>query len=109
MGENFGRFGGLLLIHQSFICQNVVRFLSSNMEWALPLPTAKVFSTNFLAVPILPQFSPTKVLCYTVLNAHPLVKYYILEKPTIILWYIHISCKCIILNYPSIIIKYGTT
>ena len=40
--------------------------MSSNIEWALPLPIAKVFSTNFLAVPTLPKFSPTKVLCYTV-------------------------------------------
>ena len=40
--------------------------VSSNIEWALPLPTAKVFSANILVVPILPKFSPTKVLCYTV-------------------------------------------
>ena len=40
---------------------------SSNIEWALPLPTAKVFSDNFLAVPTLPKFSPAKVLCYMVI------------------------------------------
>ena len=40
--------------------------VSTNIEWALPLPTAKVFPANFLAVPTLPKFSPTKVLCYTV-------------------------------------------
>ena len=37
--------------------------MSTNIEWALPLPTAKVFSANFLAVPIPPRFSPAKVLC----------------------------------------------
>ena len=41
--------------------------MSSNSEWAFSLPTAKVFSANFLAVPIPPKFSPAKVLCYTVL------------------------------------------
>ena len=41
--------------------------VSSNIEWALPLSTAKVFSANILAVPIPPKFSPAKVLCYSVL------------------------------------------
>ena len=40
--------------------------MSSNSEWAFSLPTAKVFSANFLAVPILPKFSPAKVLGYMV-------------------------------------------
>ena len=48
--------------------------MNSNIEWALPLPTTKVFSTNFLAVPTPPKFSPTKVLCYTV---HTNIKIYI--------------------------------
>ena len=30
--------------------------MSSNSEWAFPLPTAKAFSANFLAVPIPPKF-----------------------------------------------------
>ena len=40
--------------------------MSSNSEWAFPLPTAKIFPANLLAVPIPPKFSPAKVLCYTV-------------------------------------------
>ena len=40
--------------------------VSSDIEWALPLPTAKVFFANFFAVPIPPKFSPAKVLCYMV-------------------------------------------
>ena len=40
--------------------------VSSNIEWALPLSTAKVFSANILVVQIPPKFSPAKVLCYTV-------------------------------------------
>ena len=32
----------------------------------MPLPTAKVFSANFLAVPTPPKFSPAKVLRSTV-------------------------------------------
>ena len=44
--------------------------VSSNIEWALPLPTAKVFSGNILAVPNPPKFYPAKVLCYTVYISH---------------------------------------
>ena len=43
-----------------------IGLVSSNIEWALPLPTAKVFSTNVLTVPTPPEFSPTKVICYKV-------------------------------------------
>ena len=34
--------------------------VSSNIEWALPLPTAKVFSANILAVSAPPKFIPPK-------------------------------------------------
>ena len=43
-----------------------IGLVSSNIEWALPLPTAKVFSTNILTVPTPPEFSPAKVMCYMV-------------------------------------------
>ena len=71
MAQNFGGFGGSLPIRQSFIRQKVVRSCElKNIEWALPLPTAKVFSANILAVPTPPKFYPAKVLCYTVYNSH---------------------------------------
>ena len=44
--------------------------VSSNIEWTLPLPTAKDFSANILAVPTLPKFYPAKVLCYTIYISH---------------------------------------
>jgi len=50
IAQNFGRFGGSLPIHQSFIRQKVVR---SQLNSERILSTAKVFST--------------KVLCYTVI------------------------------------------
>jgi len=62
-GENFGGFGGLLQIRQSFIYQKVVR---SQLNSEHVLSTTKVFSSNFLAVPTPPKFSPAKVLCYMV-------------------------------------------
>ena len=43
-----------------------IGLVSSNIEWALPLPTAKVFSANILTVPTPPEFSPAKVMCYMV-------------------------------------------
>ena len=46
--------------------KKLLGLMNSNIEWALPLPTTKVFSANFLAVPTLLKFSPAKVLCYTV-------------------------------------------
>ena len=54
--------------------------VSSNniIEWALPLPTAKAFSANILAVPTPPKFSPTKIfLCYTVIS---IIVFVLLEK-----------------------------
>jgi len=62
-GQNFGGFGVSLPIRQSFIRQKVVR---SQLNSERVLSTAKVFSSNFLAVPTLPKFSSAKVLCYTV-------------------------------------------
>jgi len=67
-GENFGGFGSSLPIHQSFIHQKVMR---SQLNSECILSTTKVFSTNFLAVPTPPKFSPTKVLCYTVVGIDP--------------------------------------
>ena len=49
-----------------FYPQKLSSLVSSNIEWALPLPTANIFSTNILAVPTPPKFYPAKVLCYTV-------------------------------------------
>ena len=44
--------------------------VSSNIEQALSLPTAKVLSANILAVPTPPKFYTTKVLCCTVYILH---------------------------------------
>ena len=50
--------------------KKLLGLVSSNIKWALPLPTAKVFSANILAVPTPPKFYPAKVLCYTVYISH---------------------------------------
>jgi len=68
VAENFGGFGGSLPIRQSFIRQSFIhqKVVRSQLNSEHVLSTAKVFSTNFLAVPTPPKFSPAKVLCYTV-------------------------------------------
>ena len=50
--------------------KKLLGLVSSNIEWALPLPTTEVFSANILAVPTPPKFYPAKVLCYTVYILH---------------------------------------
>ena len=48
--------------------------VSSNIEWAFPLPTAKVFSANFLAVPIPPKFCAIRYATSQIPHAFPMEK-----------------------------------
>jgi len=62
-GENFGEFGDLLRIRQSFICQLLV---ISEKAIEAGLKFAKVFSAKYNLACNSPKFSPAKIFRYTV-------------------------------------------
>ena len=62
-GENFGEFGDLLWIHQSFICQLLV---VSEKVIGAGLKFAKVFFAKYKLACNSPKFSPAKIFHYTV-------------------------------------------
>ena len=64
-GKNFGEFGDLLRIRQSFICQLLV--ISEKAIEAGP-KSAKVFFAKCNLACNLPKFSPVKIFRYTVLG-----------------------------------------
>ena len=63
-GENFGEFGNLLRIRQSFICQLLV---ISEKAIEAGLKFAKVFFAKYNLACNSPKFSPAKIFCYTVI------------------------------------------
>ena len=67
VGENFGEFGDLLRIRQSFICQLLV--ISEKAIEAGP-KSAKVFFAKCNLVCNSPKFSPAKIFHYTVFRCH---------------------------------------
>jgi len=62
-GENFGEFGNLLQICQSFIRQLLV---TSEKAMEAGLKSTKVFFTKCNLACNSPKFSPAKIFCYTV-------------------------------------------
>ena len=62
-GENFGEFGDLLRIRQSFIRQFLVM---SEKAIEAGLKFAKVFFAKYNLACNSPKFSPAKIFCYTV-------------------------------------------
>ena len=64
-GENFGEFGNLLRIRQSFICQLLV---ISEKAIEAGLKFTKVFSAKYNLACNSPKFSPAKIFRYTVFH-----------------------------------------
>ena len=58
-GENIGKFGGLLLIHQSFPF-NTLKCNGKRTQFA------KVLSSKYTSIVISPKFHPANILRYTV-------------------------------------------
>ena len=66
-GENFGEFGDLLRIRQSFICQLLV---ISEKAIEAGLKFAKVFFAKYNLACNSPKFSPAKIFRYTVATVY---------------------------------------